>query len=82
VSAERFRQLFRQLGGDAYLNPRGDVVVDAPPLLFAETRRHVDEIDTRELARALQDKLELADARLRARGLEAHVDEHQPVGLR
>jgi hypothetical protein len=81
VSAERFLQLFRQVGGDAYVNARGDVVFDAPAALFSAVRWRIDEHHPRELAHALRDDLALARAQLRARGIEVPVDEHQPTGL-
>jgi hypothetical protein len=70
VTADRFLELFRHMGGDVYLTDAGDVVLDGPPLLLGVVRWRVDEIGTPALVEALQGELELAEARLRTRGIE------------
>ena len=82
MSAERFLELVRALGGDVYVTSRGDIVLDAPAKLVAAVRWRVDEIGTRELAQELQGKLELAGAQVRARSLAAPVDELHQAGVR
>lgn len=68
--AERFLELFRAMGGDAFLSDAGEVVLDAPVSLLDAIRLRVDEIPIRELVAALEDERALAEARLHSRGIE------------
>lgn len=69
MTAKRFLELLRKMGGDAWLTDDGRVVVDAEPLLLAAIRWRVDELGTPAIMEALLDELELAEERLRQRGI-------------
>ena len=70
MTAERFLELFRLMGGDVYLSDAGEVVLDAPSLLFGVVRWRIDEIGTPALVEALEVERALAEARLRGRGIK------------
>ena len=74
MNAERFIELFRHMGGDVVLTDAGEVVLDAPPLLLGVVRWRVDELGTLVLVEALELERDLAENRLRQRGISARCD--------
>ena len=73
MTAEQFLELFRGMGGDVYLGDADRIVLDALPALpalLAATRWRFELIRTRELVAVLRQEREVAEARLRARGIE------------
>jgi hypothetical protein len=69
VTAARFLELFRGMGGDAFISARGEVVLDAPASLLEAVRWRIDAIGRDALAEALEEERALAEMRLRARGI-------------
>ena len=70
MTAERFLELFRYMGGDVYLSDAGEVVLSGLPALLGVVRWRVDEIGKYALVAALRREGEVAEARLRVRGIE------------
>lgn len=63
MTAERFLETFRLMGGDAFLTDADDLVLDAKPLLLGVVGWRVDEIGRPALIRALQEeRARLGDA--------------------
>jgi hypothetical protein len=69
LTADRFLELFRAIGGDAYLSDAGDVVIAGPPALIEAIRWRVATIGKSALVEALEQERALAEARLRERGI-------------
>jgi hypothetical protein len=74
MTTEKFLEAARLLGVDAHLRDDGPVVLDADPLVPAPIRWRVNELGTPALVDALQDELELAEARLPQRGIATRCD--------
>lgn len=70
MTAEQFLEFFRGMGGDVYLGDADRIVLDGLPALLAAMRWRFESIRTRELVAALRREREVAEARLRARGIE------------
>lgn len=70
MTAERFLELFRHLGGDADLSDAGEVVLTALPALLDVVSLRVEAIGKPALVEALEHERALAEAQLRARGIE------------